>query len=176
VKALLLREKDMPSSRLLAMASRLREITRRHNARLIIHTQADIAEAVDADGIHVASNDIASISGMRNWLGSQSMSISASCHNMDELTAAAEQGADWAMLSPVFPTTSHPGMPHLGLEAFIDLASQSPIPVVALGGITVANAAGLRGRPIAVIGAILDAENPAKAAQRLSGISLILEK
>jgi len=164
----LLREKDMPSSRLLALASRLRDITRNHHARLIIHTQADIAEAVDADGIHLAAKDITAILQIRRWLGSQAMSISASCHNMDELTAAAEQGADWAMLSPVFPTRSHPGAPHLGLEVFEDIAARSPLPVVALGGITVQNAPGLGNRPIAVIGAILDADNPSLAARQLS--------
>jgi len=159
----------MPSSRLLALASRLRDITRNNHARLIIHTQADIAEAVGADGIHVTSNQITAIPQIRSWLGGQAMSISASCHHIEELTAAAKQGADWATLSPVFPTLSHPGTPHLGIDVFHDLAARSPLPVVALGGITVQNAPGLGSTPIAVIGAILDADNPSLAAKALSG-------
>jgi thiamine-phosphate diphosphorylase len=163
-----LREKEMPSSRLLALASRLRDITRNNHARLIIHTQADIAEAVGADGIHVASDQITAIPQIRDWLGDQAMSISASCHNTEELAAAAEQGADWATLSPVFPTLSHPGMPHLGIGVFHDLADHSPLPVVALGGITVQNAPSIGSAPIAVIGAILDADKPGLAARQLS--------
>ncbi|MDX8406955.1 MAG: thiamine phosphate synthase [Mariprofundaceae bacterium] len=171
VDALLLREKQLPSSRLLALAARLRELSRRYQASLIIHSQADIAEAVGADGIHVGAADIDSIAAIKTWLGDQPFSISASCHNADELTAAAKAGADWAMLSPVFPTHSHPGAAHLGPERFSQLADRAALPVVALGGITPVNAAAISGKPIAVIGAILDADDPEAAARSLSSLA-----
>jgi len=169
VDAVLVREKGMDSARLLAFASRLRQLTREHDARLLMHSQADIAGAIGADGVHVASADIGELPAMRQWLGraGAGVSFSASCHSADQLAAAHEAGADFALLSPVFPTASHPGEPHLGMERFRELAAASPLPVVALGGITPDNRAELAGFGVAVIGAILDADDPQAAAQLL---------
>ena len=61
-------------------------------------------------------------------------------HNGDEIAAAIVAGADGIFLSPVFPTRSHPGMPTLGVMGFRVLAQQSPVPVIALGGMTRARA------------------------------------
>ena len=166
--AILVREKELTSAKLLALASRLRDITRSYQARLIIHTQADIAQAVDADGVHVASGDISTIPAIRSWLNKPEMSISASCHNAEELAQAQQSGADFAMLAPVFPTQSHPGAPSLGVEAFQRLAAQADIPIIALGGITTGNHQKLASHKFAVISAILGAEHPARAAQLLS--------
>ena len=60
----------------------------------------------------------------------------ATAHNLRELGAAARAGADAVLLSPVFPTRSHPGAPALGAVRFNALARLSPIPVLALGGMT----------------------------------------
>ena len=166
--AILVREKELTSAKLLALASRLRDITRKYRARLIIHTQADIAHAVDADGVHVASTVIATIPAIRSWLNNPDMSISASCHSAEELLQAQQAGADFAMLAPVFPTGSHPGAPSLGIKAFQKLAAQAGIPVVALGGITIENYQQLASSNLAVISAILEAENPGKIARLLS--------
>lgn len=57
-------------------------------------------------------------------------------HNGDEIGAAAAAGADGIFLSPVFPTASHPGEATLGIMGFRVLAQQSPVPVIALGGMT----------------------------------------
>ena len=168
VDAILVREKELTSAKLLALASRLRDITRIHQARLIIHTQADIAHAVDADGVHVASSDIGTIPAIRSWLNNPEMSISASCHNAEELAQAQQTGADFAMLAPVFPTQSHPGAPSLGITAFQSLAAQTDIPIIALGGITTGNQQKLESNNIAVISAILAADNPGQAALLLS--------
>jgi len=155
VEAVLIREKTLTSARLLALAARLRAMTTACAARLIIHTQADVAAAVDADGVHLAASDIGSIASVRRWLNDPAKTVSVSCHHADELAAATQAGADYVFLSPVFPTASHPGAAHLGLDQFESLAVQSSLPVVALGGITEHNCAGLKGYPLAVIGAIL---------------------
>ncbi len=161
-----MREKQMDSARLLAFAAHLRQLTTQHHAKLIIHTQADVAEAVEADGVHVAASDIETIPAIRDWLD-KGYTVSASCHDIDELELAREHGADFALLSPVFPTQSHPGAPHLGVTKFKALASESPVPVVALGGITPANRAELSDYGVAVIGAILDASDPKQTARAL---------
>jgi thiamine-phosphate diphosphorylase len=167
VDAVLLREKQLDSGKLLALAAELRAITRTHAARLLIHTQADIARAVEADGVHVASDAIRELPAMRRWLAGDTMSLSASCHSAEQLAKAHTAGADFALLSPVFPTASHSGAPHLGVERFRQLADTIPLPVVALGGIDTANRHELAAYPVAVIRAILDAADPSAAATAL---------
>ncbi len=167
VDTVLVREKQMDSARLLAFCSRLRALTTAHDARLIIHSQADIAKAVGADGVHVAAVDIKEIAAMRQWLKHASMIFSASCHHAGELQQAEHCGADFTLLSPIFPTNSHPDAPHLGIKHFQTLADATPLPVIALGGITLENRAELANYPIAVISAILDADDPEFAARCL---------
>ena len=58
----------------------------------------------------------------------------ATAHDGDEISRAVREGADGIFLSPVFPTASHPGAAHLGVHGFHVLAQQSPVPVIALGG------------------------------------------
>jgi len=167
VDTLLVREKQMDSARLLAFSSKLRELTSAHGANLIIHTQADIARAVSADGIHLSSLEMNEAPAIREWLGDAKMGISVSCHNETELEFAGRFGADFALLSPVFPTRSHPGEPALGIEQFKSLAECSPVPVVALGGVTPENRVELAGYGVAVIGAILDSDDPGRSAKAL---------
>jgi len=168
VDALLVREKAMDSARLLAFASRLRELTHRYQARLIIHTQADIAAAVGADGVHLASHDMQAIADIRSWLNDQEMSLSVSCHNLQELKEAEAAGADYLFLSPLFPTASHPGAPHLGVDLFQSLAKQCSLPVAALGGITAENCTAIRADGYAVIEAILASAEPEKMARTIA--------
>ncbi|MDT8375184.1 MAG: thiamine phosphate synthase [Mariprofundaceae bacterium] len=167
VDTVLVREKQMDSARLLAFASTLRELTGIHQAKLIIHTQADIAKAVSADGVHVSSLEMNQIPGIRNWLDREAMTVSASCHNETELGFAQRFGADFAFLAPVFPTQSHPGQPHLGIKQFREMAAGAFLPVIALGGINRGNRKQLKGFPVAVIGAILNADDPKAAAEGL---------
>lgn len=64
----------------------------------------------------------------------------ATAHNGEELAEAGRAGADGVFLSPVFATRSHPGAEALGIHGFHVLAQQSPVPVIALGGMTKARA------------------------------------
>jgi len=167
VDAVLAREKDMTSAKLLSFCARLRALTNKHQAKLIVHSQADVAKAVGADGVHVAAAAINEIPLIRQWLGNANMLLSASCHNEEELAAASKNEADFALLSPVFPTKSHPGAAHLGAVRFQKVAKHAPIPVIGLGGISVKNRGEIADFGAAVIGAILDAGDPKAAARRL---------
>jgi len=171
VDTVLIREKKLTSARLLAFASRLRQMTHASHARLIIHSQADVAIAVDADGVHLASADVASIPAVRQWLNHPLKTVSVSCHNADELGQAAAYGADFALLSPVFPTATHPGAAHLGAELFEQLVSQAALPVIALGGIDVDNCKALQGQNIAAITALLGAADASLAARQLYAVT-----
>jgi len=166
--AVLIREKQLTSAKLLALAARLRDITHEAHARLIIHTQADIACAVDADGVHLSCADMGATAAVRQWLHDPRKTVSVSCHHAGELDQAAACGADFALLSPVFSTRSHPGARPLGIERFQQLAAAAALPVVALGGIDANNCHMLEGRAMAVISALLGAEKPAYSARQLS--------
>jgi len=167
VDMVMVREKQMDSARLLGFSARLRDLTRRAGCRLIIHTQADVARAVGADGVHVAAADIAELPAIRNWIAGESMTLSASCHNLGEINKSRMAGADFTLLSPVFSTSSHPGSSCLGVNTFRSMAALSMLPVIALGGINQANRDQLDGYGVAVISAILGAINPEEVATGL---------
>jgi len=168
VDAVLVREKQMNSARLLAFASQLRDLTNRYDAKLFIHTQADVAKAINADGVHLSSIEMNQIPAIREWLKRDEMKFSTSCHNELELEFAHRFGADFVFLSPVFATQSHPDEESLGITRFRELAADPPLPVIALGGINGENRSQLEGIPVAVISAILDADDPHAEAEKLS--------
>ncbi|RMG91500.1 MAG: thiamine phosphate synthase, partial [Zetaproteobacteria bacterium] len=125
---------------------------------------------VNADGLHLPSRMIDQVPMARQWLhdhGTTNTYISVSCHNSSELCRAEESGCNLVLLSPVFPTNSHPGRPALGVERFQALATRVNVPVIALGGITTENRKLLGGYGIAVISAIMHARDPMKAAELL---------
>ncbi len=127
------RDKDLPEAERLELARAIVERARPYEARVLLNGPAELAKAAGADGVHLDSGALMQCSARPDceWVG-------ASCHNAEELAHAADI-ADFAMLSPVQPTASHPGEPALGWEAFAQLAAQSPIPVYALGGVTLAD-------------------------------------
>jgi thiamine-phosphate pyrophosphorylase len=92
----------------------------------IVSDSFSTAEAWGADGVYGA-HDAHATAGLR-WI--------ATAHNEAEIAHANEYGASAVMLSPVFPTRSHPGAATLGIARFRELAALSTIPVIALGGMT----------------------------------------
>ncbi len=127
------RDKDLPESERLELARETVKRARPYGARVLVNGTLDLARAAGADGVHLDAGALMNCAARPDcdWVG-------ASCHNGEELARAADI-ADFAMLSPVLPTASHPGEPTLGWEAFARLAAQSPIPVYALGGVAYAD-------------------------------------
>lgn len=164
----LLREKDLPGRDLYDHASRLRAITRAHGATLLISGRADVAHAVDADGVHLPQNDLPAPVA-RELLAERLLGVS--CHSNDEAARAVRGGADYITFGPVFDTPSKRVYgPPVGLEALTAVAAACSVPVLALGGITkdraaVVQDAGAYG--IACISAIAAAPDPADAAAGL---------
>ena len=96
--------------------------------------------------------------------------VGRSVHSLDAAMRAEQEGCEYVVAGSVFPTTTHPGGPVGGVKLIEDIARAVNIPVLAIGGITAANArkcidAGASG--VAVISAIMDAEDPRTAAQEL---------
>jgi thiamine monophosphate synthase len=96
--------------------------------------------------------------------------VGRSVHSVDAAIRAEAEGCDYILAGTIFPTASHPNGPVQGVKLIEDIAKRVTIPVIAIGGITAANArqcidAGARG--VAVISAIFDADDPRRAAQDL---------
>jgi 8-oxo-dGTP diphosphatase len=126
-----LREKGYSRDALRELALKMLPLMRRHGARLIINADIALAQEIGADGVQLTGTQLAKLKSRPelDW-------CAASCHNVEELRRAEALGCDFALLSPVSPTKSHPGAPHLGWENFAAIAAGSPIPVYALGGLT----------------------------------------
>lgn len=126
-----LREKNYSREMLRELALKMLQLMRRHGARLIINADIALAREIGADGVQLTGAQLAELKSRPelDW-------CAASCHNVEELRRAEALGCDFALLSPVLPTKSHPGAPHLGWENFAAIAAGSSIPVYALGGLT----------------------------------------
>lgn len=109
------------------------------SARIIVNGRVDVAISAGAHGVHLPSNAISP--GQIRRIAPTGFVIGVSCHSRFELDRAVSEGADFAVLGPVFAPLSkaHTG-PILGLDGFASLARGAPIPVLALGGVTWENA------------------------------------
>ncbi len=125
-----IREKGWAREELRTLALRAVAMSHAAGARVLLNEDIDLALEVGADGVQLTGAQLASCSSRPDVA-----LCAASCHSHAELQRAAELGLDFALLSPVLPTKSHPGAAHLGWEKFSELVSNSVIPVYALGGL-----------------------------------------
>ena len=150
-----LREKDLPDRALFEVLRALRWEALRFGTRLLVNGRPDLALAPGAAGVHLPAQGLPTKEVRR--LCPSPLLVVRSCHSLAEVWRAAEEGADAVTLSPVFETPSKApyGSP-LGLEALRKACAESPIPILALGGIS-------RGR----MGQVLEAGAAGIAAIRL---------
>jgi thiamine-phosphate pyrophosphorylase len=169
VKALQLREKDLPGRDLYDAAQEMRELTLRYGAQLLINDRVDIALAVEADGVHLGERGIP-VTQARRLLGTGKL-IGVSCHSLEGAADARDMGADFITYGPVFYTPSKAAYgPPVGLESLAEVTRNLRLPVFAIGGINSSSArdvvsAGASG--IALISAILAADDPRKESETL---------
>jgi thiamine-phosphate pyrophosphorylase len=174
-----LREKDLPARDLEALAGEAVQVVEEHARRktgkrepgtcLVINSRTDIACAAGAGGVHLRSDDISPSEVRRIWnqagarpaatalpasaISSPHLTVVVSCHAAGEVARAAEAGADFATVAPVFEKRDSPRQSAVGLET-LRQACRHKIPVFALGGVTLANAALCRDAGAAGIAAI----------------------
>lgn len=161
-----LRAKALSQQALLEAAIELRAFTKPLGVKLLINGELEVARLSAADGVHLPERG-PTVEQARAKLGTPAW-IGASCHDPTGLDRAAEAGADYATLSPVYESPGK-GEP-LGIETFSAWVRAARLPVFALGGITHANAAAVRragAGGIAVIGAVFRATDPANAVRAL---------
>ena len=166
VKAIQLREKDLPVRDLLALARELRSITREFGAKLFINDRVDVAMAVGADGVHLGHQSMP-VEAVRKIVGT-GLLIGVSTHNAEEAIAAQVGGADFITFGPIFETPSKAGIiTPVGPKAIRNVKNEINIPLFGLGGIKSGNmlqamSAGADG--IAMISAIFGSEDIRKTA------------
>ncbi len=136
--AVQLRDPQLPTRELLALGTRLREVTRALGASLVVNDRLDLALALGADGVHLGRRSV-SVQDARALL--PHAWIAVACHAVADVVAAAAGGADAAVLSPIFASPGK-GTP-LGPAALsaARAAAGEGIQLIALGGVDASSAA-----------------------------------
>jgi len=128
-----------PGMRLPALVECVRKLVSGGGPRILVNDRTDVALACGAAGVHLRDGSVAPQAIRR--IAPAGFIISVACHDAMAVQRAEEEGADYAVLAPIFrPLSKAAGRPPLGLEALRAIASRSAIPVIALGGITIDNA------------------------------------
>jgi thiamine-phosphate pyrophosphorylase len=138
-----LREKDLIAAKLELLARGALRVVRDTSAttKLLINSRADIALEVGADGVHLPA-DSPPVSEVRAiWLRHAKYEplIGVSAHSVEDLLQAESDGASFAVLAPIFEKAAIAAK-GIGLDVLREACSQSRIPVLALGGVSLANA------------------------------------
>ena len=141
-----LREKDLSPRRLEELALKtMQAIPAGSATRLLVNSRVDIALASGVHGVHLPANDL-SASEARVILtrgGMHNAIVSASAHSVADVELAESHGADFVLFAPVFEkagTVNPRGLPLLREVCNRPYSAEPPMPVLALGGVTLNNA------------------------------------
>jgi thiamine-phosphate pyrophosphorylase len=172
-RAVQLREKDLSGRALYRLIERLVPVVHGHGGALLVNDRIDVALTLGLDGVHLSRTSLPPADA-RRLLGPERV-IGASCHTVDEAVEAEEGGADFIVFGPLFFTSSKARYgPPVGLERLGTVRRRVRLPIFGIGGITSSNAAtvmaaGVEG--VAVISAVMAADDPAEAARDLLRIA-----
>jgi thiamine-phosphate pyrophosphorylase len=165
-----LRDKSSSDRVVLERARAMHALCREAGVPFVVDDRLDVALACGAEGVHVGQDDLPAAEVRR--LAPRIM-IGVSTHHEAQLARAVSDGADLVGFGPVFPTKSKERPdPLVGLDALASAVRASRVPVVAIGGIDLANVAQVRqagAAMFAVISAVCGAEDPEAAARALHG-------
>jgi len=171
VDAIQLRDKNQSAKDRYATGRELRELTAEAGVDLIVNDRADLARAIDADGVHLGQDDLP-VPAARDLLGAAAV-IGKSTSTVAEAREAEREGADYLGVGAVYGTNSK-DVPDdeadFGPEHVAEIVDAVEIPVVGIGGIDASNAAAVAEAGavgVAVISAITRADDPAAATRAL---------
>ena len=156
-----LREKDLAARELALLAEDALRRIGPHRTKLLINSRLDVALAVGAGGVHLTSTDLSAgqartVAAMAGGsIEGREFLVAVSCHSASEVRLAARQGADFVVLAPIFekilapaervtavqPARGESRLPGIGCEAIREAGRGASVPILALGGVTLANAA-----------------------------------
>jgi thiamine-phosphate diphosphorylase/hydroxyethylthiazole kinase len=165
-----LRDKNASDEEMIIVGKELLKITKRE-IPLIINDNVKVAIAIGAQGIHVGQKDMPALKAKKMINGSMILGVSA--NTVREAIMAEKDGADYIGAGPVFPTSTKPDAdPAIGLNGLRNIKKAVSIPVVAIGGINSGNAEEVMkiADGMAVVSAIMAADDPERATEELSKI------
>ena len=166
-----LREKTASSREFYETALRVRKITADLGVPLIINDRADIALAVNADGVHVGQDDLP-VDAARGIMGKDAV-IGASVNNLSEALSAVDLGADYLGVGAMFATGTKTDADIAGMDELLRIRAGVKLPIVAIGGINKNNVklfAGTGIDGIAVVSAIVSQKDADSAARELKNL------
>jgi 8-oxo-dGTP diphosphatase len=142
VRLVQFRAKEVDETEYLSLACEVLVMCQRHGARLLLNVDHEkFIEHIVEIGAHGAHLTSACLRQTTKRPLPENMLLAASCHSLDELKNAQDIGADFAVLSPVKATVSHPNSKPLGWQQFQSLVDEIAIPVYALGGMSLEDSA-----------------------------------
>jgi 8-oxo-dGTP diphosphatase len=159
IRLLQFRSRHLPQDEYIAMAAEVVTLCHAVNTRVLLNCDPQQVQAVGADGVHLTQQR--SLQLQARPLAEDKL-VAASCHDAESLQHAAAIGVDFAVLSPVRHTSSHPDSPVLGWQAFHTLVDSVALPVYALGGMDADDTVLARqhgGQGIAAISSLWPAED-----------------
>ena len=168
VSALQYRAKNRERQLCLTEAAELKQLCRQFGVPLIINDSMELAKELDADGVHLGQDD-GTVAEARNLLGADKI-IGKSTHNLDEALRAEEEGADYIGFGSMYPTESKNVSQLPGAAGLAAIRDRIHLPIVAIGGITAANACRVidaGADAVAVISSVLSSPRPDTAALEL---------
>ena len=161
-----LREKDLDKNKIKNEAIRLLKICRENNVLFIVNDYVDVALEIGADGVHLGQTDM-SISEAREICGNK-LIIGLSTHSIEQAIKADKEDVDYITIGPIYKTRAKDFT--VGTEIIKEVVSKVEKPVIAIGGINKNNIdevlkQGIKS--VAVISAVVSAENVKEAAKKL---------
>lgn len=169
-RAVQLRDKRRSKTEILHRANELRALCAHFDVLFIVNDHLDIALASGADGLHLGQDDLP-LSAARRLLPIDTI-IGCTTRTVESALRAQDEGADYVAVGSMYPTGSKTDTHVVGPGRLREVKEAISIPVVAIGGITADNAADVVAAgadSIAVISAVVGAEDVEGAARRLSG-------
>jgi thiamine-phosphate diphosphorylase len=134
VQLIQLREPDLDGRVLLDLAEQMVDAVRGTSARVLINDRLDVALAARAHGVHLRASSY--LPSRVRAIAPAGFLIGQSVHSSAEASTMAGAGADYLLFGNVFETASKPGKPGVGLAALTEVIRATPLPVLALGGVT----------------------------------------
>jgi thiamine-phosphate pyrophosphorylase len=169
IRAVQLREKDLPARALLALARDLTELAGTYKAQVFVNDRVDVCLASGSAGVHLPAQGLP-VGAVRGLVGADRL-IGVSAHSADEAVLAEESGADFIVLGPIFETPSKRAFgPPIGLRELERARTRCRVPLFGIGGVTidrVRDVVKAGGRGVAVVGSVMAAADVERASREL---------